>query len=568
VPGLRIGPGIELPLDFATEAWAILARRGAGKSNAGAVMAEELDRNHLPFVVIDPKGDWWGIRSSADGQSPGLAIPVFGGRHGDIPLEPGAGNLIADLVLGDQSSYLSCVLDVSQFTLTEQRRFLQDFGDRLFRQKDEQGVLTLIFEEAHEYLPQVVPRDAARLVSTYQRIVKQGRQRGLGVGMLSQRSAALNKDVLTQIGALIPMWIMSPQDRAAVKAWVEVGGNANALINSLHELRPGEAWLWWPEGNETQRRLTFRRRWTFDSGATPKAGHKRVMPRTLADVDLAAVKEAMSETIEKAKAGDPKELRKRIRELERELATRPEAKPERIEVPVLTKDQEGIVSTLLLDLDRLRDTIESTGDLITGQLSAMRSAQNVERMQRAEAQRTRPKQPPAASTRPSMRPPSDPAGGVDEIKLGKTERSILTALVQHGGLTNNQLALLTGYSAKASTISVSLGKLRRWDLVLAGQPIQATDKGIDLIGEDVEPLPTGQALIDYWRNRFGLTERRVLDVFLAMHPNETSQNEVAVHTGYSPSASTISVALGKLRRVGVIDRWRLSDEFVSACGLG
>jgi DNA-binding MarR family transcriptional regulator len=167
---------------------------------------------------------------------------------------------------------------------------------------------------------------------------------------------------------------------------------------------------------------------------------------------------------------------------------------------------------------------------------------------------------------PRSTPP--PTNDGEEIKLGKTERSILTALVQHGGLTNNQLALLTGYSAKASTISVSLGKLRRWDLVLTGQPIQATAKGIDLIGDDVEPLPKGQALIDYWRNRFGLTERKVLDVFLAVHPKETYQAEVADRTGYSPSASTISVALGKLRRVGVIEKWHLSDDFVSACGLG
>jgi hypothetical protein len=37
-------------------------------------MAEELARAKVPFVVIDPKGDWWGLRSSRDGAGPGFPI--------------------------------------------------------------------------------------------------------------------------------------------------------------------------------------------------------------------------------------------------------------------------------------------------------------------------------------------------------------------------------------------------------------------------------------------------------------------------------------------------------------
>jgi hypothetical protein len=363
---LRISDTFTLPVDAATDSSGILAKKGAGKSNAAVVLAEELHDAGVPFVAVDPKGDWWGIRSSKDGNRAGLPVVVFGGKHGDVPLEPTGGALVADLILGDDDrGYLSCVLDVSQFTITDPRRFLLDFGERLFRQKDEERVLHLFLEEAHEYLPQSVPRDATRLVSTWQRIVKQGRFKGLGVTVVSQRSAALNKDVLTQVDSLFVLRTMSPQDRAAVKGWVEVHAGASDILRTLHELAPGEAWLWSPERLDEPTRFRFRQRRTFDSGATPKVGEVRALPRTLADVDLSAVKEAMADTIEKAKAKDPSELRRRIVELEKLLAASEGrlAEPviERVEVEVITDEQiarlEGAAEGFDISLRALGDKL-------------------------------------------------------------------------------------------------------------------------------------------------------------------------------------------------------------------
>jgi len=100
-------------------------------SNAAAVVAEEMHHAGLPWVAIDPKGDWWGLRSSKDGTGPGLPIPIFGGLHGDMPLLPEAGHLIAELIVEHN---LTCVLDVSEFaSKAAQMRFLTDLGERLFR---------------------------------------------------------------------------------------------------------------------------------------------------------------------------------------------------------------------------------------------------------------------------------------------------------------------------------------------------------------------------------------------------------------------------------------------------
>ena len=170
---------------------------GAGKSNAGAVFGEEFYAAGLPFVAIDPKGDWWGLRSSGDGTGPGLPIPIFGGLHGDLPLHEDMGKLIADLIV-DQN--LTCILDVSEFaSKAAQMRFLTDFGEHLYRRHGrEPQPRHLIMEEADEYLPQMVRADEAKCVGVWTRIAKRGRQRGLGFTIISQRSAAVNKDALSQ----------------------------------------------------------------------------------------------------------------------------------------------------------------------------------------------------------------------------------------------------------------------------------------------------------------------------------------------------------------------------------
>lgn len=97
--GLRISPTLTLPLDVCGEAIAVLAKRGAGKTNTGRVLAEELVAARVQTVVLDPVGAWWGLRSSADGKSEGLPLPILGGAHGDVPLEPTAGALLADVVI-------------------------------------------------------------------------------------------------------------------------------------------------------------------------------------------------------------------------------------------------------------------------------------------------------------------------------------------------------------------------------------------------------------------------------------------------------------------------------------
>jgi hypothetical protein len=68
--------------------------------------------------------------------------------------------------------------------------------------------------------------------------------------------------------------------------------------------------------------VAWRLPWTFDSSATPEIGKRAIVPKRLATPDLVKLRERMVVTIEKAKADDPKELRKVIASLRAEIAQR------------------------------------------------------------------------------------------------------------------------------------------------------------------------------------------------------------------------------------------------------
>src|SRR3990167_7693661 len=109
---LKIADDLSLPLETLTQALGILAKRRAGKSYLMRRLVEQLLSAGQQVVLVDPKGDQWGVRVAADGKSPGYAVVILGGERGDVRLEPGAGEIVAKLVVEERVSVL---LDLSLF---------------------------------------------------------------------------------------------------------------------------------------------------------------------------------------------------------------------------------------------------------------------------------------------------------------------------------------------------------------------------------------------------------------------------------------------------------------------
>ncbi|MGN7186981.1 helicase HerA-like domain-containing protein [Microbacterium enclense] len=565
---LDLSAHLRLPLDIITESSAILGKRGSGKTTAGIVLLEEVYSVGVPVVSIDPKGDHWGVRSGVDGgPGGGLPIPVFGGLHGDIPLEPTAGQFIADLV---RERRLSVVLDASEFSTVERRRFLTAFVDRLYR-RPEREPMCLVVEEAHEVIPQRVDAGDAPMVGAFERLIKLGRFKGIGVVMLSQRSASLNKNVLTQVDNLFMMRTVSPQDRAAVKAWIDTHSESSAIIDSLPSLATGECWLWQPEHGEPVR-FRFRLRRTYDAGSTPKVGEVSAPTATLADIDLGEVESLMVQTIERQKQDDPKALRARIAKLESELATAPNPIEVRVEVPALGQetldaldDRVTELQSVLADIRAQVEMLERAASQVEGAVHAVRSAPVAPPRQGP----VRPGSVPAPAQKAlASRAPKPPAvdGG---RKLTKAQKAIVTALAVHGTLSQRQIGLHTGYAHKSGSFANALSGLRTRGLIEGtGQSITLTEDGFTVLDENggYDPLPTGGALVDWWLARLPKAQSTMLNALLAVYPGSLTVEELAEATGYAAGSGSFANNRSRLNVAELIHGTR--DALYAADTLG
>lgn len=559
---INVAKGLSLPVDVVTQVIAILAKRRSGKSYAMRRITEQLLGAGQQVVVVDPKGDQWGIRSSADGKKPGYSVLILGGEHGDLPLEVNGGELVARLVVEERVSVL---LDLSQFRKHEVATFMTAFLENLYRLKAKEQYRTpvmLVVDEADAIAPQKPQKGEERMLGAIEDIVRRGGQRGIGCTLVTQRSAVLNKNVLTQAQMLVVLRTIAPQDIAAMKAWIDVHGTdeqGKEMISSLPSLPIGDAYFWspgWPDDEGIFKRVHVSPITTFDSGATPKPGEKKIVPKNLADVDLDALKEQMAATIEKAKSEDPKLLRKRIVELEGELKKRPEAKADAgsmravdvqrlvgIELAKRDKEWEKTLGEANGEIRRLGKIVQQVAR-ITGSEVNEGVAPNV--VKAPEGKTLKYQTPPPAEVKRKgddlgkanirgLRPDAVIHDEVSDLNVG--EKKVLIAVAGDAdGLTKEHITVLVGY--KSTSRNEYIRRLKAKGYVdVRGDLVIATQEGVNALGNDYEQLPAGKDLQDHYLRTLPEGERKIFAYLLERdEPDGVGREEISDATNYKATS--------------------------------
>ncbi len=584
-----------VPNGFVTLTQMVLAQKGKGKSYLVSTQVEHLLDLGMQVVAIDPTGAWWGLRSSPDGRSTGYSIAVIGGDHGDIPLEATAGELLADAIA---TEHFSCVIDISHLRKGEALRFMAIFLETLYRKN--KSALHLVLDEADVVAPQKpFGPEQARVLGAAEDIVRRGRIKGIGCTMITQRPQVINKDVLSQADMLTTLGMSHPKDLGAIEAWVSVHGDperAKEMIASLPALPVGEAWVWAPGLKPPLfKRVKVPRRVTFDSGRTPKHGERATTAKVLAPVDIRRLGAAIAATAERVKADDPKALRARVAELERELAKKPAATPSKVskasERPLMTEPQINRVAKLITqhenagaalhanlmavvtqvrrELDRADSQIRKHEELAVEMRRELRllidAAQPEvslkdapEHMRRAWWRNGAAPVPHAHDkgmgakaliTKQRVEPATD---GTEP--LAKVERAMLIALAQHpGGLTRKQILIFAGYRHSGTTTNGFARLLRDQYVESTSGRLTITDRGKDVLGH-YEPLPTGDALRASLLNGSDLApaEQAILSNACSAFPQpvtrEAARGEYA-HSGTTTNAFAKLIAMGYLTKV-------------------
>lgn len=559
---MKLAPHLTIPPDAVSRTIGILAQKGAGKTYTGMKLAELMLDISAQIVCLDPTGVWWGLQ--ADGDGPGYPIIVMGGEHAHVPLAHTSGAIVAEFIV---KTGQSVILDLSGFMTNSQiDQFVAEFAERLYALKGTNRTpMHLMLDEADFFAPQEARRKGyqIRMLGAIEAIVRRGRSRGLGMTMISQRPAVLNKNVLTQCDLIIAMRIVGVQDHKALKEWTAQHGTADQqkrFLEALPTLPDGTGFFWSPEWLKCFESHHVSKRKTFDSSSTPEVGKKTKGPK-LAKVDLGALTAEIQKTIEEKEANDPAKLRGEVRRLE--IAHK--AAIEEIE-HLKTRKPEGFSEA---DKKLIRGVKDAVADLLRPLPSLQKQLEQLVGLELAE------KIMPAKTVREvfphgggfTSRLPAPPPKGTgfnwtaEDTKRALAETSAITggkrrmmiALAQRPGLSARQLGVRAGLSSSSGSFGTYLANLRSAGYMEGSRDaMRLTPEGIKALGS-YDPLPTGRALLEFWISELGSGgASRILQALAAAYPRAMSKAELGEATELSHNSGSFGTYLSKLRTLELI----------------
>jgi len=540
-----------IPIEALDDRIGIVGTTGSGKTyNAGSAI-ERLLGSGARAIIPDPLGVWWGLRLMADGKTPSpYNVVIFGGPHGDLPINEHVGALIGETVAGMAES---AIIDLSEIgSKAAERRFMLAFLTALYKHASGEPV-HIVFDEADMWAPQrLMDKEgaAAKLLGQMETIVRRGRIKGFIPWLITQRPAVLSKDVLSQVEGLISFKLTSSQDRDAIGAWVE--GQADRLEwkkirAELPTLQRGTGVIWMP-GRDILKTAPFPLKKTFDSSRTPKRGETKQTAK-LVQLDITSLKQRLSQVEDDAKANDPTTLRVEIAQLKKQLSKTATVDP--VEIDRVRK--EGFMDGA--KQERAKVTNAMLEGIKTADSAIAMLKQTVTDIADSSDVIIVP-----SHLRPSNNLPAPPMAQVQNCErvgtngtLKKAERLILTALAQYpAGRSKRQVAILTGYAHKGGSFNNAIGAMRSKGYLIGNkEQLEITHDGLGELG-DFNPLPTGYELQQHWLGQLKRAERLSLEVIIAAYPNQLSKEDVALQTGYEPKGGSFNNALSKLRTLELI----------------
>lgn len=563
---LTLARNLKLPSSAVTQKIAFLARTGAGKTYAAGKMVEQMLTLGAQVIIVDPVGVWYGLRLKADGKRPGYNIPILGGEHGDIQLEASAGTLIADVAVQRGQSM---VLDVSTMRKAQATRFVTDFAEQFFhRKKAKKSPVHVVFEEAQRFVPQFT-KGKERLVGAVEDIVKVGRNYGIGTTLISQRPQAINKDVLNQTEMLVVLQISGPQERKAIKAWINEKGADESPLDGLDELEIGQAVVWSPSWLRILKQVNIAKKTTYDASATPDFDTMEfVKTKPLGVKDLQKLEDSMGDMVEEQKARDPRHLHRRIKELEHECTQlrinvgRVKVKTKTVKVPALTDRQLDRIARMIERWETLG--IKASNDALT--LSdALKRLLHAKERPPAQIEVTASPEVIPESVKVTVDPPKTYVTPKTDINLRKGARRILTYLFAFDdwGLTKKQIATVVGMSYKSGTFNQYLALLKKHSLLhIRNGRFHITGLGTDYMEEKIPPPHDKRSMLELWYPKMRAGARGILQL-IVNDDQRLTKDQIAERMDMSYKSGTFNQYLALLKACELI---KVVDDVFCATG--
>ncbi len=544
---IQLGKGVQLDARRLVDTrMLVVGNSGSGKSWAVRLIAEQAAPK-IQTIILDPEGEFASLRELVD--------VLIVGADGDLkPTVPTAAKLARKLLeLG-----VSAVIDLYELKLQERRAFVRAFLDSLMSApKKLWRPALIILDEAHKYAPE---RSSGQAESTESVItlMSQGRKRGFCGILVTQRISKLHKDAAAEcVNNLIGRTMLDIDVRRAR----DVLGLLKKDEGTLRSLKEGHFFGFGPAFKGADGVIRFK---TAAVETThPEAGerHKLTPPQPSARIKKVLPELAELPQVVEQEANDLASARKRIRELEREAlaAKRGSTKARRdgangVDVQAaiaraLEQQHKNFQRKIAIAIKRmtvLSSNIHQSGrqvaDLESGLLVLV-----AEKPEAAAAAMPRPVRPPPRAPRPQAPEPDKPQSDASVGRGGLSR--MLRALAQNpDGCERSQLGVLAGMSSRSGTFAGYLSTMRGngW-MVDEGGLMFATEDGVEALG-DFDPLPTGDALVEYWQGQLGQGGvRRIFDALIEAGADGLNRDDLAEAAELSARSGTYAGYLSKLR---------------------
>ena len=208
---------------------ALLGITGSGKTNTAFVILDELLTSKTAMTIVDIEGEYWQLAK----KHPELLIV---GRSEHCTKEITRGNAV-ELAKSSLENGIPTLIDLSDYSAFESHGILVKYFGTLWTHSARiKRSYRIVLEEAHEWLPESGQTDLKAVLS---RIALRGRKRGLDMMIVSQRSAKVTKDVLTQTSLLFLHRVVHPIDISVYKLLIPLQGTK--VLSMVGDLQTGQA---------------------------------------------------------------------------------------------------------------------------------------------------------------------------------------------------------------------------------------------------------------------------------------------------------------------------------------
>jgi tellurite resistance protein len=533
----------------------IQANSGGGKSYLLRRLAEQL-YGHVQTIILDPEGEFFTLREKYG--------YVLVGEGGETPCDVRSAAMLAERFLELKASAVCDLYEAFRSRPMERRQWVRYFLNALIdAPRALWHPLIVIVDEAHKFCPQESPKAASMqdreiiggCKEAMVALSTTGRKRGFCPIWATQRLAKLDKDASSEFfNRLVGMTIEDVDvDRAADLMSVSKD-EKHEFRQSLRTLDPGQFYAF-------GRAITIERtlvkvgsvetrhpesgKQAAGSSAPPMPDEvKKFLPQ-LSDLPKEAEQKARTEA----------ELKREIRDLKAQLTNaqrmanvanvKPDVSVRKPDPAQIKLQAEKMLGAALRkrDLSWMKAVRDSQRELerriseatkqLAGAIASVpfRAPEDIPAIEM-------PATPAAAApliTRPATsRPLPTPDAFAGDDKLQAGEKAILLAAAQCHPADRVQLSILSGY--KKSTRNRYIQYLQQKGLVEEkGEHIIPTAAGMAALGEDYEPLPTGQELQRYWLQRLPEGERVILEFVLSFGTEPVDREAISEATNYQKS---------------------------------